>query len=72
MKQTSDLFDEVSFWNLKTVSGLLLFWHAHGFILSFSTLRSANWSQVLLAITQVTQGVGVLELSGSFTVGYVY
>ena len=28
--------------------------------------------QVLLAITQVTQGVGLLELSGSFTVGYVY
>ena len=50
-KQTSDLFDEVSFWNLKNskwpASLLTCLW----IYPCFSIRRSANWGQVLLAIT---------------------
>ena len=60
-KQASDLFDEELFWiqNSKWPAPLVCLW----IILSslFATLGLANWGQGLLAIRQVTQGVGLLE-----------
>ena len=57
-RKTSDLFDEESFWiqNSKwSASPLVCLWIIINLILFFSTLRLANWGQVLLAIGQVTR-----------------
>ena len=67
-RRTSDLFDAELFWiqnSTKSASPLVCLWIIIYPV--FSTLRLANWGQVLLAIGQVTRGVGLLEF---FFVGY--